>query len=347
MLAYTPLGYSLPDLTLSGYASPSAAWGGPLTVTLNVQNLGASTLIEPTQLLPGASSRADSSPTTVAVYLARRPDAPVGGRGSVLVGNIGLPSIEQNDLFTTTATTTLPNRPRNFPDDGGRVYVSFRINPTGASPEADITNNTARGNRVRIAAPLPRLVTAGLDLPADLQPGDTIQPTLRIQNIGPADTAPQGPFTVALVASTTRRFDRFSSTVATYNVGNISGIATTSTASHGLGNQNLDPQNNVLTITGAPVTLPTTPAVYYLGVVIDPTRRLRQIARPGHPRSGVRLDLSRQVGPIIRGLPPAGVLYNGGVANNRPFPIPANLPLIAAPTTPPGGTTSPPEVILR
>ena len=28
LLAYTPLGFSLPDLTVSGYASTVAAWGG-------------------------------------------------------------------------------------------------------------------------------------------------------------------------------------------------------------------------------------------------------------------------------------------------------------------------------
>ena len=47
LLSNTPLGYSLPDLHVTGSASPVAAWGGTLTTTVVVQNLGASTMINP------------------------------------------------------------------------------------------------------------------------------------------------------------------------------------------------------------------------------------------------------------------------------------------------------------
>ena len=48
LLAYTPLGFSLPGTSrCPGVHRAGASWGGPLTVTINVKNTGASTLIEP------------------------------------------------------------------------------------------------------------------------------------------------------------------------------------------------------------------------------------------------------------------------------------------------------------
>ena len=46
LMAYSPLGASLPQLTISGYASPAAAWGGPLTVTVNIANIGPAPILE-------------------------------------------------------------------------------------------------------------------------------------------------------------------------------------------------------------------------------------------------------------------------------------------------------------
>src|SRR5438105_4542509 len=56
LLSYSPLGFSLPDLTVTGRAAPIAAYGGPLAVEVDVRNLGASSLIEPLNLEPGAGS---------------------------------------------------------------------------------------------------------------------------------------------------------------------------------------------------------------------------------------------------------------------------------------------------
>ncbi len=52
LLSYTSLGYSLPDLTISGIGGPAAAWGGSYQLTVLVKNTGASTIIEPLSLVP-------------------------------------------------------------------------------------------------------------------------------------------------------------------------------------------------------------------------------------------------------------------------------------------------------
>ena len=334
LLAYTPLGYSLPDLTISGYTSSVASWGGPLTVTLDVQNLGASTLIEPTMLLPGATSHADSSPTTVAVIASRGPHP--GAKGAVQVASIAVPSIKQNDFVQFTQTLTLPNRPAGLPGNGGKVYVTFKINSTGASPESDTTNNKSSGHLLKIRAPLPDLVVTALDVPPVMQPGDTIQPNVRIANLGPADTNLQGPVLVELVASTTPKFNSGSSVISTFSVPNIPGTSAVSSGSQLSGDANLDPQTNIDTIRFNPVTLPVSPKVYYIGVVVDPSKSIRQIHVIGRVQTGNALKLPQRVGPKTSGLPPAGVLYAGGGTNNLPFPYPPNI-------TPSGTTTTLPQ----
>jgi hypothetical protein len=339
LLAYTPLGYSLPDLTVSGYTSTAAAWGGPLTVTLNIRNLGASTLPEPTQLQPAASSHADSSATTVAVILSRSPHP--NAHNSFIAASIPVPAVIQNNLIQQTNTINLPFQPAGFPGDGGKVFVSFRINPTGNVNESDFTNNLSRSTLpVLIEAPLPELVVTNVDVPPVMQPGDTIQPTIRIANVGPASTAPQGPVTVALVASTDRTFNSGSSIIATYTVSNVPAISQVSSGSQVLALANLNPQQNTVTITGAPLTLPTMPKVYFIGVFIDPNHTIKQIHNIGGAAGSNKLSFAQQVGPPIKGLPPAGVLYAGGGANNLPFPYPPNVTLIASPTTPQTGVVT-------
>ena len=61
--------------------------------------------------------------------------------------------------------------------------------------------------------------------------------------------------------------------------------------------------NNVETFTGAAVTLPTSPCIYYLGVVIDPYNTLKQLSLPAN-----RLEQIRTVVGPSSGLPAAGVV---------------------------------------
>jgi hypothetical protein len=302
LLAYTPLGYSLPDLTVSGYNASIASWGGPLTVTVNVQNLGASTLIEPTALVQAAPSRADSDPTTVSVLVSRNPN-----KGGVFVGSIAVPTVKQNNLVQLTDTLALPNQPSGFPGNGGKVFIRFVVNPGGVSPESDSTNNRGTGSAVKIKASTPDVIVQGLDVPGVMQPGDTIQPNIGIANFGTADT---GPVTVELVASLSKTLDEGSSIVATYNLANIPGVSQSS-------------KGNIAQITGAPVTLPTSPGKYFLGVFVV-------------GQSGNKLSQVRTVGPRIKGLPGAGVLFTGAGAGNLPFPFPPNV-------TPSGISTTIPQ----
>ncbi len=96
LLSFSDLGFSLPDLIVSGVAGPKAAWGGTISVAGYVQNIGASTIPEPTQqvptsqlispaLIPNAllgtnnSSTADAPDTSVAVYITPHRNSMRGG----------------------------------------------------------------------------------------------------------------------------------------------------------------------------------------------------------------------------------------------------------------------------
>lgn len=321
LLAYSALGTSLPDLTVSGFASTAASWGGQLTVTVNVRNLGASTIIEPLALNPGATSSADAPASTVAVFAVTNPHSL---RGAVQVGSVDIPAVTQNNAVQITQSFTLPARPAGFPGDGGKVYLVFKANATGTVFETDTTNNVSAPVPLFIQAPLPELSVVGFDIPPVIQPGDVIQPNIRIANFGPADTGVQGPVGVALVASTTPQFVPGSSSVlATYTVSNIPGVQNVANQGGVFSDANLNPQQNIVTIVGDPVMLPTGPAKYYIGVVVDPFRQITQLQSVGNVRRPKEpFSMAHLVGPPIAGLPPAGQIVPGGAANVPVFPFP-------------------------
>ena len=94
LLSYSSLGYSLPDLKISGLAGSVASWGGAYQVTVVLQNTGASTIIEPLSLVPASEvavgpdgspvppyyvpSTADAAASQVGIYLAPRPHSLAG-----------------------------------------------------------------------------------------------------------------------------------------------------------------------------------------------------------------------------------------------------------------------------
>jgi hypothetical protein len=279
----------------------------------------------------------------------------------VQVATIAFPSnvtsLKQNSLVQLTGTFTLPAQPPGFPGDGGKVFVTFKVSPI---TETDVTNNTAMGHPFQIRAQSPDLIATALDVPPVMQPGDTIQPNIQITNFGPADTAAQakGPVEVRLVASVTRRFTSGSSTIATYLIPNIPGISSISSGSTSLTAENLQPQGtatntaitdgtnaagtatvqgNTVTIAGLATTLPASPRTYFIGVVVDPNRSLKQIQVIRRVGPTNALGLPRQVGPATSGLPPAGVLFAGSGANNLPFPFPANVNPFTPATVPQTG----------
>jgi hypothetical protein len=263
----------------------------------------------------------------VSVYLATRPR--LTASDSVLAAEFTVPALTQNNLEQVSQTITLPNRPAGFPGDGGRVFVFFQANSDHAVQEFNIQNNFSGPARVLIQAPLPELSAIGLDVPPVMQPGDTIHPTIRVANFGTAATSPQGPVTVALVASVTPGFGPGSTLLGTYTVDNIPAAATSASKVQVLGDTNLDPQSNIVTIDGGLVTLPTSPARYYIGVVVDPFNQIKQLQGIGGFRARRSpFALSHVVGPPVTNLPPAGVQPAGTVVTGAVFPFPASGALI-------------------
>ena len=318
LLSYSSLGYSLPDLQISGLAGPVASWGGSYQVTVVLQNTGASTIIEPLSLVPASEvafgpggspvppsyvpSSADAAASQVGIYLAPRPHSLAG---AIEIGTATAPAINQNDIERFNVSLTLPARLAGFRSTG--VYY-IRL-------ETNSFNTVSAPIPVRfISQPLPQLQATALDLPDALQPGDTVVPTFQITNLGTANTDTQAPVQVALVASVTPDFNLGSSIVALYTLpagipGQSSAPVKNSARHHArlygskIYNNNVTPAQNVETFTGAAVTLPTSPSTYYLGLVIDPNNTLTQLSLPAN-----RLELIRTVGPATSGLPPAGVV---------------------------------------
>ena len=321
LLAFNVTGQSLPDLVISGFASTAAAWGGPITVTLNVRNLGASTIIEPLALDANAASSADAPPSVVAVYAVHNPH---NFRGAVEVGTVTLPTIRQNSFLQQTSTFNLPPKPFGFPGNGGKIYLVFQANATGTVFESDTSNDTSKPVPVLIEAPLPDLEAVGLALPPVMQPGDVVQANVRIANFGPGDTGAQGPVTVDLVASSTPHFVLGKSKViAEITLANIPGIQNTATLGPIFADSNQTPQQNVVTAAFPPARLPSLPAKYYIGVVIDPLNQIKQLNNllvGGRRKES--FSLVQRVGPPIYGLPPAGQIVAGGATNVPVFPFP-------------------------
>ena len=325
LLAFSTLGFSLPDLTITGQAGPRAAWGGVLNVSALLQNIGASTITEPLSQAPttslptpgspyGFTSTADAPDTTVTVLISRSPKTI---RGAVTLGTISAPPVSQNSVEQLASLFTLPARPAGFPGAGGKFYLWFLANSSNSTLEVTRANNLSKPVAVQVTSqPLPELRAIALAVPSSLSPGDTITPEIQIENLGTADPDLQGPVTVDLVASVTKSFTLGSSIVASYTVNSVPAVSQTPT----LGNFRtfakliINQPANVVTIPGTAVTLPTSPAKYFLGVVIDPNGTINQLSLPKN-----NFELIHVVGPKIKHLPAAGVVSS---ANTGQFPNP-------------------------
>ena len=339
LLSYSSLGYSLPDLRISGLAGSVASWGGSYQVTVVLQNTGASTIIEPLSLVPASQvavspdgslvppyyvpSSADAAASQVGIYLAPRPHSLAG---AIEIGTATAPALSQNNIERFDVPLTLPARPAGFRSTGV-YYIRLVANETQSVLESSFSNNVSAPIPVRfITQSLPQLQATALDLPDELQPGDTVVPTFQITNLGTANTNTQAPVQVALVASVTPSFTLGSSIVALYTLpagipGQSSAPVKNSARHHArlygstIYNNNVTPAQNVETFTGTAVTLPTSPSKYYLGLVIDPYNTIKQLSLPVN-----RLELIHTVGPATSGLPPAGVVSTTPLS--QPFPIP-------------------------
>jgi hypothetical protein len=308
-MAFNPLGFSTPDLTITGTAGTRAAWGGTLGITATVINQGSSTITNPIAQAPGSLSTADAPASTVAVVITPRRSL----AHAVTIGSFQAPPVIQNSLEQIQETFTLPARPQGFAAPGGRFYVHLIVNATSSVVEADRSNNFSQPIPVQVAGQaLPNIVATGLNLPATLGPGDTISPTITLTNSG---TAASGPVEVALVASTTKNFNVGSSIVALYEV--ATSIPPASAVAPGgiiaAFSQTANPISNNLTFTGPLVTLPTSPAKYFLGIVVDPFGKLNQLHTHGSQMEQLRVVENTS------GLPAAGVV---STPNSTLFPLP-------------------------
>lgn len=341
LLAFTPLGFSLPDLTVTGFSAPVAAWGAPFAVTVDVQNLGSSSLIEPLALAPGSASTADAGPTQINVYLSRAVPTRFAG---LLIGTIDVPSVPQNTSVRLTQTFTLPQHPAGFPNLSGSLFLSFRIDVARSIPDLNRANDVfVVPAKVALEPPLPDLAVVGLDVPPVMQPGDTIQPNIEIANFGTVNTATQGVVDVQLIATTNPQLQG-ASTVESFRIENLQPLSVVPMKQVALGDVNIDRPINIEELHGAPVTLPVTPGTYFLAVLADPSHKILQIHNlgnrfriPGEGTGAERLQF-RQVGPPIPGLPPAGVVSLPSSPFTNPFPIPS-FPVRPAFLIPPPTTT--------
>ena len=135
--------------------------------------------------------------------------------------------------------------------------------------------------------------------------------------------------TVEVVASLDPYFGPGDQTLATFTVDDIAPLSTAPTQNFVLGDNSIyDPVNVQTLIADTPVTLPASPAVYYVGVVVDPQNQIAEIGDLGGGSSAL-LEQVHLVSPSGDLLPPAGVIG----APTTPTPVFPNPPF----TTPTGG----------
>lgn len=319
-MAYTSLGYSLPDLAIvDAFAGPVAAYGGPVSVTVNVDNLGASSMVEPLALAPGATSSADAAATTVDVYLVRGPHSrPTSG---VLLGSIDVPALSQKRLARITGTVNMPAAPPpGFPDVGGTTYLSFVVDRGKDVPDYDRTNNfTRRAVPVLLTPNLPQLESIAFNTPDNLAPGDSFIPEVKIGNYGSSNTNLQAPVVVLVVASQDKNFGPGDQTLATFTVSNVVPLSQSPTKKAVLGDVNLtDPPNVEYLNAGTATILPASPSEYFVGVIVDPYNQIREIDELDRDPSSA-LSQVKLVRPNNSGLPAAGIIGTPNPADN-PFP---------------------------
>lgn len=320
-MAYSGLGFSLPDLLVSGYAGPGAAYGGPLTVTAQVRNIGASSFVEPLSMAPGATSSADAGTFNVGVYMTKGPRFT---KGAIRIGTIAFDQgLDQNDMQTKSVTIpALPNRPAGFPASGKNIFITLVADIDQQVREQDKSNNVSAAVPVKLAPGLPELQAIGLDLPATMKPGDWIKPSILIANYGTVQTANQAPLTVTLSYSPDGKYFDGNPPLATFTIDNVLPVSQAPTENLVLGDANLNLPANVRKVDlPNAVQLPHTGSSYYIGLRVDPNEQIQQISDLKGPR-GPYLEQVHLVAPSGDGLPGAGVVQAPASTTTNLFPTP-------------------------
>ena len=331
---FSPLGFSLPDLTITGQAGPRAAWGGTLVVSAILQNIGASTITEPLSQLPTTQARTPGSP-----YGSTSTADVTGHDGGVLMSeerevgegrgqdwnDRGSADFAEQRGTARRLVHACRRVPRDFREAAARSIVWFVADSSNNVLEVTKANNISKPVAVRVTSqPLPELRAVALALAVETVAGRHGRPDDPDRELGHGQSRTCKGRSRSTWWRRSRRASRWGArssrrTRSTRIPGSFS--------STDLGQlqdvwQRLiinEPQN-VVTISGAAVTLPVSPAKYFVGVVIDPNGTINQLSLPTNNFEQIRV-----VGPKTKFLPPAGVVSS---ANTGQFPNPPSGQLI-------------------
>ena len=143
LMAYSSLGYSLPDLQVSAQAGSVASWGSTYGITVILKNTGASTMDEPLSLVPATQvtigpNGVDLCPRTTCRVRPMQRSA--RSASSWLRGLTRSPApsrsaqprhrtISQNDIERFNVSLTLPQKPAGF-NASGVYYIRLVANQT-------------------------------------------------------------------------------------------------------------------------------------------------------------------------------------------------------------------------
>ena len=117
LMATSPLGFSLPDLSITGSAGSVAAWGGTLGIVATVINQGSSTITNPIAQAPGASTTADAPSSTVAVVITPHKSMAHG----VTIGTFQAPPVCAEQHRAAHRLLHAPVAPEGIPHGGRDV----------------------------------------------------------------------------------------------------------------------------------------------------------------------------------------------------------------------------------
>lgn len=316
VMAYSAMGFSLPDLAVGNNASPVASWGQPFAVQIQAYNRGASSLPELPQY-PLPPSMADAV-TEVDVYLAR-------GRNRVQIDTIDLGRIRQNSLSNGVVNIDLPDTPPDgFPAAGGQFRMVFvpRVSNQIRLPMAS-PNGGSWSMPINVLPSLPQLQFVSDNSPGVIVPGQVFTPQVVIANVGGANIATQGPLTVALVASADPYFSPDDIVLDQFTFESLPGLNQRPIAGgmrglHGSRQGNLPLAANEASAFGAKITFPLN-GPYYIGYVIDPDRTITQISDNAGVDRSARLNGLKYV-DSVHGFTQPGNVTNADAEQFPNFP---------------------------
>ena len=163
LMAYSPLGFSLPDLTVPGFAAPAASWGGPLAVTVDRPEPGRQHDHRAAQPVPDgpaptpAASPARATPTRRRRSSTSSPRPSRARRPFIDLGRSPIPAVSQNSFVQSRSDS--PCRPGRRASRARRQDLPDlrRQRPTPILERATRTTSSSRASRSDRARRCPNL----------------------------------------------------------------------------------------------------------------------------------------------------------------------------------------------